>query len=111
MAIIRAILAGERDPEQLAALCHPRIQATPEEVAKSLEGNWRAELLFALEQEVNNYDHYQHQMAACDQKLQIHIPLLFTLRGHRSTTGGEPWQAPAKLGCRRARLARSRSAR
>ena len=74
----------------MAALCHPRIQATPEEVAKSLEGNWRAELLFALEQEVNNYDLYQCQMAACDQKLQIQLgssPRLDAVVGRRTDKG------------------------
>ena len=54
MAIMRAILSGERDPRRLAALCDARIQATREEVAKSLEGNWRADLLFTLQQEVDN---------------------------------------------------------
>ena len=45
-AIVRAILAGKRDPRQLAALSDPRVQASPEEIANSLEGNWRPELLF-----------------------------------------------------------------
>jgi hypothetical protein len=40
-AIVRAILAGERDPEKLAALSHPRIQASQKEIAKSLEGSKR----------------------------------------------------------------------
>jgi len=51
MAILDAILSGERDRNQLAALAHPRIQASQEEMAKSLEGNWRPELLFLLRQE------------------------------------------------------------
>jgi transposase len=42
-AIIRAIVAGERDPQKLAELIDPRIHASREEVAKSLEGNWRPE--------------------------------------------------------------------
>jgi transposase len=71
--IVRAILAGERDPWQLADLSHPRIQASREEIAKSLEGNWRAELLFVLQQEVEMYDTYQQRMAECDQQLQKHL--------------------------------------
>src|ERR1700716_2553644 len=51
-AIIRAILAGERDPRNLAELSHPQIRATREEIVKSLEGNWRPELLFVLKQEM-----------------------------------------------------------
>src|SRR6201993_514089 len=48
-AIVRAILAGKHDPRKLAALSHPRIQASPDEIAKSLEGNWRPEPPFATE--------------------------------------------------------------
>ena len=72
-AIIRFIIAGERDPHKLAALCHPRIHASQEEVAKSLEGNWRPELLFILQQEVEMYDTYQRRVAECDERLQKHL--------------------------------------
>src|SRR5260370_33184597 len=54
--IVRAILTGERDPKKLAQLSHPQIRASREEIAKSLEGNWRPELLFVLKQEVEMYD-------------------------------------------------------
>jgi hypothetical protein len=50
--IVRAIVAGERDPRKLAELSHPRIQASRGEIAKSLEGNWRPELIFVLQQEL-----------------------------------------------------------
>jgi hypothetical protein len=50
MAILRAIVAGERDPHRLSALKHNRVRTTREEIARSLEGNWREELLFVLEQ-------------------------------------------------------------
>jgi transposase len=72
-AIIRAIIAGERDPHKLAALCHPRIQASQDEIASSLEGNWRPELLFILQQEVEMYDTYQKRVAECDDHLQKHL--------------------------------------
>src|SRR5260370_20262720 len=55
MKIIGAILEGERDPWALAALVEPEVKATPEDIAKSLEGNWREELLFVLKQEVELY--------------------------------------------------------
>jgi type II secretory ATPase GspE/PulE/Tfp pilus assembly ATPase PilB-like protein len=54
--IVRAIVAGERDPQQLAKLRDARIQASPAEIAKSLEGNGRPELVFVLQQEVDLYD-------------------------------------------------------
>jgi len=72
-AIIRAILAGERDPRKLAALSDRRIHATKEEIAKSLEGNWRPELLFVVKQQLEMYDIYQQRIAECDQKLQEHL--------------------------------------
>jgi transposase len=78
--IVRAILGGERDPEKLAALTDPRVQASRAEVAKSLEGNWRPELLFVLQQEVDMYDTYQKRMAECDQQLQKHLTT-FTDKG------------------------------
>lgn len=72
-AIIEAILKGERDPYKLAGLCHKRVQATREEVAQSLRGNWREEVLFELEQAVESYRFAQLQMRACDQKLEGYI--------------------------------------
>ena len=72
-AILRAIVAGERDPLKLAMLSDPRVHASHEEIAKSLEGNWRPELLFVLHQEVDMYDTYQKRIAECDQRLQKHL--------------------------------------
>jgi transposase len=71
--IVRAIVAGERDPRTLAELSDPRIHASKEEIAKSLEGNWRQDLLFVLHQEVEMYDVYQRRIAECDQQLQEHM--------------------------------------
>ena len=48
--ILRAIVAGERDGQALAALRNGRIRASGEEIAKSLQGTWRHEHLFALKQ-------------------------------------------------------------
>ncbi len=74
--IIRTIVAGERDPLTLAALSDPRVHASQEEIAKSLEGNWRPELLFVLQQEVDMYDIYQKRITECDQRLQKHLASL-----------------------------------
>ena len=51
-AIVRAMLKGERDPQKLAELSDRRIHATKEEIAKSLQGNWRSELLFIVGQQL-----------------------------------------------------------
>ena len=76
MAIIQAILNGERDRYKLADLADPRIHATREEIARSLEGNWRKELLFILQQERNLYQIYQLQIAECDTALAAHLQTL-----------------------------------
>ena len=69
-AIIGAILKGERDPWKLADLKHEMVKASREEVARSLEGNWRADLLFELQQAVDSYDFAHQQMRACDRELR-----------------------------------------
>jgi transposase len=75
-AIIHAILQGERDPSVLANLCDPHIQASPEEVARSLEGTWREDLLFELQQAVDSYQFAQRQIQQCDRKLQSYLAAL-----------------------------------
>lgn len=71
-AILSAILAGERDPRTLAKLRDPRVKASEATVAKSLEGNWRPELLFVLQQEQESYQAFQTKIAECDRQLQRH---------------------------------------
>ena len=74
--ILRAILAGERNADKLAEMRNERIQASREEIAASLTGNWRPELLFALKQEVDRYDFCQRQIAECEQKVEQHLGAL-----------------------------------
>jgi transposase len=76
MAIIRAILRGERDPRVLAKLRDARVKASEEEVARCLEGHWRDEGVFELEQVVECYDFYQCRIAACDQQLKRYMAAL-----------------------------------
>ena len=49
------------------------VKATQENIAKSLEGNWREELLFILRQQVDLYHVYQRQIAHCDLQLRKHL--------------------------------------
>ncbi len=72
-AIIQAILRGERNPRELAKLRDTRVKASAEEIAKSLEGNWRAELLFVLRQEYEMYQTLQRKIQECDQELYQHL--------------------------------------
>jgi transposase len=76
MAILDAILKGERDRYQLADLANPRIQASKEEIARSLEGNWRPELLFVLRQQRDLYHEYQKRIGECDEVIQLHLRTL-----------------------------------
>lgn len=69
LAIIRAILAGEREGTKLAELKNRRIQASKALIAKSLEGNWKEELLYALQTALASYEFYQQQIEQCEQKI------------------------------------------
>ena len=63
MAIVKAILSGERNPDKLAQMRDPRCRQSLEIIKKSLQGNYREEHLFALKQEVEAYEFYQKQIA------------------------------------------------
>ena len=73
MAILRDIVQGERDSEKLARHKHALIRATRQEIARSLEGTWRPELLFVLEQSLDLYDTYQDKIHSCDQRIDEHL--------------------------------------
>lgn len=75
-AIIRAILQGERDIYVLADLRDWRVKASREEIARSLEGTWREDVLFELKQAVDAYDFVQKQMGECDQELEKYMAAL-----------------------------------
>lgn len=70
MAIVDAIVEGERDATELAKLRDPRIKASPETIRKSLIGNWRGEHLFTLKQSRECYSTYQQQITACDKEIE-----------------------------------------
>jgi transposase len=76
LAIIRAILRGERDPARLAELRDCRIQASQQAIAHSLVGNWREELLFVLRQALELYEVDQQKIADCDAKVEAHLKSL-----------------------------------
>jgi len=73
LAIVDAILAGERSPEKLAELCDVRVKASRETVAKALIGDYRREHLFTLKQSLAAYRHYQDLLTACDQEIQQYL--------------------------------------
>lgn len=75
-AIIRAIVAGERDPKALAKYRDRRVKASAEKVTKALTGNWRDEHLFVLCQALAMYDDIARHLTECDAKLQALLSAL-----------------------------------
>lgn len=73
MRIIKAILAGERNPGALAALRDARCKNSAGTIARSLKGNYRPEHLFSLRQAVELYEIYQAKIADCDRQILEHL--------------------------------------
>jgi transposase len=70
LAIMRAIVAGERDPQTLAASRDPNCKKSGEEIGQALTGTWRAEHLFVLQQALELYDFYTQQVETCDAEIE-----------------------------------------
>lgn len=75
-AIIEAILQGERDPEELLGWVDGRVRATPAEIKKALQGDYRPEHLFVLQQAFSLYGVYEEKINACDQQIVREIAAL-----------------------------------
>jgi len=89
MKILKDIVRGERDPLRLAKHRHDRCKATEAEIARALEGTWRAEQLFALQQALKLYEFYQKQLRECESQIES------CLRGMKDKSNGAP--LPASL--------------
>lgn len=71
MAVIEAILAGEREPERLLRLCDAQVQKRKAgQVKEALRGTWAPEHVFALGQAVESWRHYRKQIEACDRQIE-----------------------------------------
>ena len=92
-AIIRAIVAGERDPKTLARHRDRRVKASAEEITKALTGNWRDEHLFVLRQALAMNDDIARHLAECDTKLQALLRAL----GQRNVDLGKVPRAGSKM--------------
>jgi transposase len=69
LLIIRAICDGETNPEKLASFRHGNCRKSEEEIAKALQTNGRKDYLFALQQELDTYDHLQNKIDECDKEI------------------------------------------
>ena len=76
LRIVRSILAGERNPERLAAHRDPRCHASRAEIVAALTGNYRAEHLFALRQNFAAYEFLLRQIAECDGEIEVLLTAL-----------------------------------
>ena len=70
LAILDAILAGGRDSVKLAELCHYSVESARDKIARALEGDYRPEHLFVLQQSQAGYRYYQQRIAELDRQIQ-----------------------------------------
>lgn len=80
MKIVRAIVAGERDPKTLAQLRDVRCKASAQTICAALSGNYQPEHLFALTQALALYDFYQRCIADCDVQIEAAVEALNATR-------------------------------
>lgn len=102
LAILDAILSGERDSNKLATLRDRRIKASAETIAKSLVGDYHPEHLFTLKQVLAAYRHYQQLITDCDAQIEqmlqafdsqvdpAEVPLPKAKTTHKKPRGNEP---------------------
>jgi len=76
LRILRDIVAGHRDPHQLAAHRDYRCRASETEIVAALTGHYRAEHVFVLQQNLELFDVYQRQLTACDVAIEAHLAQL-----------------------------------
>ena len=98
LRILDAILAGERDPVTLARLCHGGVKNGEDTIAKSLEGDYRTEHLFALRQSLAAFHYYQQLVVEVDQEIQRQLGGLGTAATAEPTvpkrTKASPYKRP-----------------
>lgn len=90
MRIIKAILAGERNPKTLAAFRDKRCKNDEKTIARSLHGNYRPEHLFSLKQAVELYEFYLAKIADCDRQILEQLKLFDAIGSDQNPSGGKP---------------------
>jgi len=94
LKVVRAILAGERDPQALLLLCDPQIQKKKgDRVVRSLKGTWAPEHLFALSQGLAAWEFYQKLLSQCDEQIEV---VLRELAGPEPPPPTAPAEIPGK---------------
>lgn len=101
LAIIDAILAGERQASALAKLKGRRIQASGATLERALEGNWKEEELFRLEQARLSYAHFQEQLLQCQERIERQMRAIqgrLPEQGQPCGPDGSPSEAGSEAG-------------
>lgn len=109
MAIIDAILGGERDPHRLAELRDPRCRKSAHEIARALHGLWQPHHLFALRQARDHYHYLGTCITSCDQRIDTCLHTLHAHHDHndppppptKRDSGGHPYGFDAHGHCYR----------
>ena len=96
MRIIRAIIAGERDPAVLASMRDTRCHSSAEMIEQALTGHYRGEHLFVLEQALALYDVYQQKVAACDIRIESVLKELSSIRGRKEDARADGSGSPRR---------------
>jgi hypothetical protein len=73
MQLLRAIVAGERDPKVLAGFRQPGCKADEATIVKALTGSWREAHLFVLKQSLDLFDFFSVQISACDTEIERQV--------------------------------------
>jgi len=102
--IIRAILEGKRDPQELANLSVNGCRKNIDLIAKALEGNFRPEHMFALEQAYEAYEFFHKQIRKCEEAIQV---ILSSIRLESPPPPPNSEKVPAKKSARKTRANRS----
>ena len=84
LRILDAILAGQRDPVVLSHLCNGRVRSSHDTIARSLEGDYRGEHVFALRQSLAAYRYYQQLIIEVDREIGSYVADLATDRASDS---------------------------
>jgi transposase len=97
MAIVQAIVEGERDPRQLAKLRDRRCHKSEQEIAEQLSGHWREDHLFSLRQAWKMYHSIQDRIRDYDQELLEKLAAMEReeCRGQQAPKGNNPQKAQA----------------
>jgi transposase len=96
MRILEAIVAGQRDPRQLAELRDRNCKNSVETICLALTGNWREEHLFALTQALELYHLYQQKIAAVDERIEAHMKTFEDVPGRPLTAESATTEPPRR---------------